>query len=49
MTDGQRERLQAELTDLQRKASKRRNEPGFAANVAQMDVRIAEIVALLAG
>lgn len=48
MTDRERARLEAESADLQRKVEKRRNEPGFAANVRQMDARIAAIAVLLA-
>lgn len=48
MTDRERQRLEAELTDLQRKANKRRNEAGFAANVKAMDKRIVAIEAELA-
>ena len=40
--------LEAERSDLQRKAVKRRDMPGFAANVAAIDERIAEIDVLLA-
>ena len=40
--------LQAELAILQRKLTKRRDQPGFAANAAAIEARIAEIEALLA-
>jgi hypothetical protein len=39
--------LQTELVNLQRKLSKRSNEPGFAANCAAIEARIVEIEALL--
>lgn len=48
MTPRERARLEAELTDLTRTAKKRRDEPGFAQNVADMDRRIAVIEAELA-
>lgn len=47
MTPEQRTALIAERTDLQRKVNKRRDEAGFAANVAAIDARIAEIDVLL--
>lgn len=47
MSDDERAALQAELTTLRRKADKRRDQGGFAANVALIDNRIAEIEALL--
>jgi hypothetical protein len=49
LTPEQRTALEAELTDLQRKADKRRNEGGYAANVAAIEARIAVIEAELAG
>lgn len=47
MTDAERAALTAEREDLARKAIKRRDEPGFAQNVKDIDARIAEIDALL--
>ena len=47
MTPEERQALEAELADLQRKAAKRRDEPGFAQNVRDIDSRVAEIGALL--
>lgn len=47
MTPDERAALQAELADLQRKLSKRKDQPGFAVNSAQMEARIAEIEAAL--
>lgn len=47
MTDEARAELKAERADLARKAGKRRDMPGYAANVAEIDRRIAEIDALL--
>lgn len=49
LTDQARAALQAERDDLEHKASRRRDEPGFADNVADIDRRLAEIDALLAG
>lgn len=40
--------LETELAQLRRKADKRRDEPGFAANVVAIDARVAEIQAQLA-
>lgn len=48
MTPDERAALEAELAVLRRKVDKRRDEPGFAANVRALDARIAEIEALLA-
>lgn len=48
MTPEQRQALEAEKTDLARKANKRRDEPGFASNVRDIEARIAEIEAELA-
>lgn len=48
MTDEERAALTAERAALIRKASKRRDEPGFAVNVAAIDARVAEIDAALA-
>jgi hypothetical protein len=48
MTPEERAALEAELTDLRRKLDKREDMPGFAANVAAIRTRIAEIEALLA-
>lgn len=47
MTPDERAALEAELAVLRRKVDKRRDEPGFAANVRALDVRIADIEALL--
>ena len=47
MTPEQRQALEDEKTDLQRKVAKRRDEPGFASNVQAIDARIAEIEAAL--
>lgn len=47
MTPEQRQALEAELTELQRKLSKRKDQPGFAANSAQLEARIGEIELLL--
>lgn len=47
MTPEQRQALEAELTDLQRKRSKRIDQPGFAENVKAIEARIAEIEAEL--
>lgn len=47
MTDEARAALQAERTELKRRADKRRNMPGFSANVAELDARVAEIDAEL--
>lgn len=43
MTQAQRDALSEELATLQRKLSKRKDEPGFAANCAAIEARIAEI------
>lgn len=48
MSDATRAELEAKLAEFKRKADKRRNEPGFAANVAELDSWIAEIEAELA-
>lgn len=48
MTSEDRQALEDERQALVRKANKRRDEPGFASNVAALDARIAEIDALLA-
>ena len=48
MTPEERAALEAELATLQRKAAKRRDQGGYASNVAAIDARIAEIEALLA-
>lgn len=48
MIEEDRAALQAERTELKRKADKRRNMPGFVANVAELDARVAEIDAELA-
>jgi hypothetical protein len=45
MTD---EDLAAELAALRRKLEKRKDQPGFAANAAAIEARIAEIEAELA-
>lgn len=42
MTEEQRQSL---LADLRRKLEKRRDMPGFAANVAELEERIAELEA----
>lgn len=47
MTPEERAALEAELAVLRRKVDKRRDEPGFAANVRALDGRIADIEALL--
>lgn len=48
MTPEQRQALEAEKTDLARKAYKRKDEPGFASNVKDIEARIAEIDEMLA-
>jgi phosphopentomutase len=48
VTPEERAALQAELTKLKAKANARRDQPGYAANVAAIDARIAEIEAQLA-
>lgn len=47
MTPEERAALERELAHLQRKAAKRRGEPGYAANVKAIETRCAEIEALL--
>lgn len=47
MTPDERAALEAELVLRQRQAGARRDQPGFAANVAALDARIAEIEELL--
>jgi hypothetical protein len=49
MSDEDRKALEDERTNLIRKAARRRDEPGFAANVREIDARIAEIDEALAG
>lgn len=49
MTEQERQALTDERADLQRKADKRRGQPGFAANVREIEQRLAEIDAALAG
>lgn len=49
MTPDQRQALQSELADLRRKLAKRKDMPGYAANAAAIERRIAEIEASLAG
>ena len=48
MTEAQRAAKQAQLADLRRKHAKRKDEPGFAANVAELEQRIAQLEAELA-
>lgn len=48
MSPDQRAALQSELTDLQRKASKRRDQAGYAANVKAIEARIVAVQAELA-
>lgn len=43
MTEDQRAAAVSELADLERIVEKRRDEPGYAANVAAMDARIAAL------
>lgn len=43
MTPEERAALEAELAVRQRQANTRRDQPGFAENVAKLDARIAEI------
>lgn len=47
MTPEQRQALETELANLQRKLTKRKDEPGFAANAAAIEARIAVIEKLL--
>lgn len=49
MTETQRAAKQAQLEDLRRKHAKRKDEPGFASNVAELEQRIAQLEAELAG
>lgn len=49
MTDEERAALAARLEALRRKAAKRRDMAGFAANVAELDQIVADIEALLDG
>lgn len=49
MTPEERAALEAELVVLRRKLEKRRDEPGFAANCAAIEARIAVVEAELAG
>lgn len=49
MTPEQRAALEAELALRQRQANARRDQPGFAENVAALEARIAVIEAELAG
>lgn len=42
-----RQSLEAELTELQRKLSKRKDMPGFSENARELEARIAEVEALL--
>ena len=48
LTPRERTRLETELANLNRAVEKRRDEPGFAQNVRDMDKRISAIEALLA-
>ena len=48
MTDAERAQLQQRLTALQAKADGRRDEPGYRANVAELDAEIARLQAQLA-
>jgi phosphopentomutase len=48
MTSECRAKLETEIVTLKAKASARRDQPGFAANVAAIDARIADIEAELA-
>lgn len=48
MTDEERTALSAHLDGLRRKLEARRNQPGFAANVVEIEQHIAEIEALQA-
>lgn len=48
MTPDQRAKHEADLASLRLKLEKRRDVPGFAANVAEIEQRIAEIEADLA-
>lgn len=47
MTDEDRQALTDERAELQRKADKRRDQPGFSANVREIDERIAQIEGML--
>lgn len=47
MTPEERQALEAELADLQRKLRKRKDQPGFAQNAADLEARLSEIKALL--
>jgi hypothetical protein len=47
MTPEERAKLIAERAELIRKVDKRRDQPGFAANCAGIDARVAEIDRLL--
>lgn len=49
MTEAQRAAKQAKLADLRRKLEKRTDEPGFAANVAELEQRIAQLEGELSG
>lgn len=48
MTDAERAAKAAQLADLRRKLAKRTDEPGFAANVADLEAKIASLEAELA-
>ena len=48
MTDYVRDALETQLADLKRKLAKREDQPGFAANVAEIRVAIAALEAELA-
>lgn len=48
MSDETRAELTARRDEMKRKADKRRSEPGFAANVEQLDAWVAELDAELA-
>lgn len=45
MTDEERAALSAQLDSLRRKLEARRNQPGFAVNVAELEQRIAQVQA----
>ena len=47
MSEEQRQALQAERADLDRKLRKRRDMPGFTANAREIEARMAEIDAEL--
>lgn len=47
MTEQQRAAKATQLADLRRKLAKRTDEPGFAANVADLEVKIAQLQAQL--